>query len=187
MIMSPATDLDYFRSRLRIDRHRLDEELEIHADHSDRIAQGVKKATQAEAQARREFERKEAELMRDMITDDPKMSQARATAEVKLRRDWGVAWAAYQEAKGPLMDWEGLQKAWYQKGFDLKALGDLYAHQYWSPDSIKGPGDQTKVRQEQRAATGSYFAEREARNAGRRARLDDDEPQRPRRRSQLDG
>lgn len=174
------TDLDYFRSRLRINRAQLDEELAIHADHSDRISQGVKLATMADARARQSFEVLEAGLVRDLYSDDPKMTQARAAGEVKLRRDWKQAWETYQAVKAILLDWEGLQKAWYQKGFDLKALGDLYAHQYWHPDTIKAEPTREQ-RREQRSPVADYLEKR----SGRRVQLDDDE-QPPRRRSRSD-
>ena len=82
-----AQDIDYFRGRLRINRHRLDDELEVQADHMDRIGREVALATRAEAEARKAFERAEAVIIREAMQDDAKLSHAKASSDAKLHRD----------------------------------------------------------------------------------------------------
>ena len=165
--------IDYFRGRLRVNRHRLDDELELQADHMDRIGREVAQATRAEADARRSFERAEATIIREAMQDDGKLSHAKASSDAKLHRDWEKPWTVYQNAKQTLLEWESVQKSWYQRGFDLTALGELFAHQYFVVDSLGGKQEQAQTRSAQREATSSYFAQREERQAGRRARIDD--------------
>lgn len=164
--------IDYFRGRLRINRQRLDDELELQADHMDRIGREVAQATRADAEAKRAFERAEAGIIRDAMQDDAKLSHAKASTEARLHRDYEKPWTNYQNTKQNLLEWESVQKSWYQRGFDLKALGDLFAHQYFVVDSLRGKLEQAQTRGEQRAA---YFAQREELSAGRRARIDDDQ------------
>ena len=167
-------DLDYFRGRLRIDRHRLDDELELQADHMDRIGSRVAQATRAEAFARRSFEREEASLIKDMCAADHKMPMARASVEVKLKREWDAQWSIYQEKKEELMLWESLQKSWYQRGFDLKALGDLYAHQYFVVDTLHGKTEKKHWSEEPAAV--AIFERKRQLAAERRSRIDEPQP-----------
>ena len=164
-------DLAYFRGRLKIDRSRLDDELEIHADHSDRIGRMVAKMTRAEAFAKRDLERTEAEEISRIIAGQVKTNATAAASEARLTRSYQKAWEDHQNALETLRLWESLGKAWYQRGFDLKALGDLYGHQYFRVDTLTGPSDLARARQQQRDSVSEYV-DRLSRKAERHAHVD---------------
>lgn len=180
-------DITYFRSRLRVNKNALDDELEVHADHLEKIGRFVASAARQEAKLKRALEQEEANEVRDLMSSDPKLSHAKASGDVKGKRSVREAWEAHQEAKQVLVEWEALEKAWYQRGFDLKALAELYGNQYFVINSAGGQatspalGDQ-RARQAMRDAVGSSYATHQMDRAERRARSDEaaDAPRRRR-------
>ena len=131
-------DLDYFRARLRINKHALDDELEQHADTLEKIGRYVASAAREEARLKRDLEKVEAGRIRDLMSVDPKLSHSKASGDVKDKREVRDAWELHQEAKQRLVEWEALEKAWYQRGFDLKALAELFGNQYFVINSAGG-------------------------------------------------
>lgn len=124
---------------LRINRHRLDDELEINSEIADHIGQRVAKLNSFQIELKRQLEITEAKVIARLKESDPKMTNPIAEKEAKNSRDFEQAWKAFQAARAEHEAWESIQKAWYQRGFDLKALGDLFGHQYFALDSVRGP------------------------------------------------
>lgn len=181
-------DLDYFRARLRVNKHRLDDELEQHADHLEKIGRYVASAARDEARLKRDLEKAEASRIRDLMLEDPKLSHAKASGDAKDKREVREAWEQHQEAKQRLVEWEALEKAWYQRGFDIKALAELFGSQYFVINSaggaVTGPPD-AHSRAAMREATGSDFINRQTDKAHRRERSGEAMVEQPRRRRSL--
>ena len=138
---------------LKINRHRLDDELEINSEIADKIGQRVAKLNSWQLEAKRQLEITDAKVIARLKDADPKMTNPIAEKEARSSRDYETAWKAFQTARLEYEEWESIQKAWYQRGFDLKALGDLFGNQYFALDSIRGPypsnmeGLRSKLRQ----------------------------------------
>lgn len=132
-------ELHAIRQMLRINRHRLDEELEIHSQMMDTIGQEVVRLNSKAIELKKKLEETEAKVVERIKDQDPKMTNPQAERECKRDREYSAAWSAHQQARHEHDEWELIAKAWYQRGFDLKALGELFAAQYFSLDSVRGP------------------------------------------------
>lgn len=127
-----ATLQDY-RNMLRLDRYRLDDELQIQAEVMDRISQEVNKLNSRMLAAKEELLRVEARLMVDIAEDaTAKMTVAQLDAAVRRHRDRMAAWSSYDAARYAFDEWEALRDAWKQRGFSIKTLADLYTSQYFT-------------------------------------------------------
>lgn len=125
--------VDEVRALLAVDKHRLDDEFEIHADIADRIGQEVTRAARGEAEAKDRLAVLEARLG----------AQYRREAETKLTKDEveslvlrdaerGSAFRAYQDAIADHSEWKTLRDAWKDKGYSIKGLSDLFGESYFA-------------------------------------------------------
>ena len=128
--------LAQYRNMLRINKHRLDEELEIHAQVLDEIGRHAAGMERNLARIEAEHDGIIAGFNRRCRVNDPKISVAALLDENALDRTCGASAAALADAKQVSAEWAALHKAWYQRGFDLKALGELFIAQYFGLDSI---------------------------------------------------
>lgn len=126
-----------FRNMLRIDRHRLDEELEIQSEIMDRLSQRVISLNTKQLEAKEELSRTEARLTLDVDDGSTKMTAAQVAATVKRHSDRRRAFQLYSEARHEYEEWEALRDAWKGRGFALKTLADLYTSNYFSPSDHK--------------------------------------------------
>lgn len=128
-------DLETFRSMLRVNKHRLDEELEIQAEVmgriSDRMAQIGARATEVE----QELKVVEAKLYRQLKDDDEKMTEKAADSAVRRHQERTRASERMILANKELAQWQGLYAAWKARGFSISSLCDLYLGQYYTKDS----------------------------------------------------
>ena len=147
--------IDDFRALLPIDKHRLDDELETHAQTQDRIASKVAALNSAQLELKRQVEIEEARLVAQLKTDDPKMTNPMAEKEAKRQRSYTSMWNAYQDARREYEEWQGLLAAWVSRGYNLKTLGDLYGNQYFAVDSVSRKSDPSADRQRLRDASRS--------------------------------
>lgn len=125
------------RSMLAIDKHRLDDALEVHAQMQDRIAQQLARTTTTANIAKRDLEAEEGRIIGQLKIDDPKLSNTVAEKEVRRNSAYLKAWRLYQEARQEMDEWAGLLDAWKARGYNLKALADLYGMQYFAVDSTR--------------------------------------------------
>lgn len=165
-------DIAYFRSRIRINKHALDEELEIHADHMERIGRQSAAAARKEAKAKQARDEIEASAVKDLLDDNEKMALNKATSQAKASRAYQQAQSVYLDAQNELAEWQEVEKAWYQRGFDLRALVELFSAQYFQMDPAAGAG-----RSEARRSVSDYMSKRnegeEKRNRQRRSLNDE--------------
>lgn len=171
-------DIQAARNMLRINRHRLDDELEINAQIMEMIGREVAKHNSRMLEMKKGVDSTEARVMADLKDADPKMSNPVAEKEAKRNKDYLSAWSAYQLARQTHEEWEAVYKAWVTRSFDLKALGELFAHQYFAIDSIHAPNlaPSEGTRTAMRERTGDYS----------RPRPEPAEEPKPRRRTLVD-
>jgi hypothetical protein len=127
------------RNMLRINRHRLDDELEIQAEILEKIGRSVVTLNSRQIELKRLLDVAEAKIIARIKENDPKTTNPMAEKEAKDDREYLRAWQAYQAARSEHEEWESLYKAWHARGFDIKALGELFANQYFAINAVRGP------------------------------------------------
>lgn len=129
--------LENYRNMLRVNKHRLDDELEIQGEIMERISTQVVTHNSAAIDAKEALVKVEGRLADDFRDDDPKATVGAIDAKVKRDPERVTRWEAYQRARAMHEAWQGLLDAWRQKGFSIKTLADLYASQYFSLSSTQ--------------------------------------------------
>lgn len=127
--------IESYRGMLPVNKHRLDDELEIQPDIMDRIATQVVIRNSRMIGAKEELAKVEGRLVEDLRDGDTKTTIG--VIDAKIKRDPGRirAWQEYQKARSEHEEWAGLLDAWKQKGYAIKTLADLYAAQYFTLNS----------------------------------------------------
>lgn len=138
--------LEQYRNMLYINKHRLDDELEVQGDIMDRISTQVVRRNTAMLEAKDELAKIEGRLAEE-YRDDSSLKLTAPLIELKVKRhpERTRAWEAYQRARAEHEAWAGLLEAWRQKGYSIKTLADLYAAQYFSLSSIQSNQRQRDV------------------------------------------
>lgn len=155
-----ALSYDSYTKMLRVNKHRLDDELEIQSDVLNEIGEELARQGAREAQAKDDLDSIEAEIYVELTdkASTTKMTKDQAQANIQLDPDRIRLWKAYQIAKTEKARWQSLYEAWKARGFDMKALGQLYTDQYFAIDSAgvatrrRGQDEHTRVRAEVGAA-----------------------------------
>lgn len=164
-------DYDAYTKMLRVNKHRLDDELEVQADIQNDLNEAKTTAASREAQAKDDLDQCEAELFVNLTRKDSasKMTKDQADATIILDPERIQLWRKYQAAKAERARWDGLYDSWKSRGFDLKALGQLYADQYFAIDSAGA-----RVERPQRPSAGQREHEqvREVAASARRRRVE---------------
>lgn len=126
-----------FVKMLHVNKHRLDDELEVQADILHQIAEQLAKAGSKEIEAKEELAQYEASLFLELTKKDSTSKMTRDQADATIKTDLGRQrlWSAYQKDRHEHELWQGLYDAWKARGFDLKVLGQLYADDYFAIDS----------------------------------------------------
>ena len=130
-------DINTYRRMLRIQKHRLDDELEINAEILDKIGQALARRNSLMLEAKKSLEITEARVLEQVKADDPKMTNPQAEREVKRDREYDSAWKAYQVARQEFEEWEHLMRAWITRSYDIKAMCELHGQQYFAIDSVR--------------------------------------------------
>lgn len=115
---------------LFIQKHRLDDELEVQAEIQWRISKEL-----ADANSYVQSMKDRRDEIESEITAKSDASVAKTQAAVKADPYYQKAQKLYTEAKRVAELWAGLHSAWVSRGFSLKSLGDLYGHDYFTVDS----------------------------------------------------
>lgn len=133
--MSLSDDINTYRKMLFVQRHRLDDELEVQAELMERISAATVVRNSRSIEAKENLSQVEARLLEDARDDDPKLTAAAADAKIRRDPERIKAWRIFQAARAEHEQWQGLQDAWRQRGFSIKTLADLYTANYYSPTS----------------------------------------------------
>lgn len=179
-------DIGYYRDRLRLNKHALDDALEEQADLMDRIGREVTRAARAEAEAEDALKREEGRLALALKRDGDKMTVPEVAAAVRTHRDRLAAMRAFLDAAERHSEWKGVYAAWKDRGYSIKELAGLHASSYFTASSHNMPRDRVGARSADREAiqraSGERRDERAARIAQESAVEAGAEPARPVRR-----
>jgi hypothetical protein len=129
-------DYDQFRRMLQVNKHRLDDELEIHADIQERIGHERARLEVFEAEKKNELALCEARLTEQFKEDDPKTTKDQIEAKVIRSRERKAAWEAYQTARVERLRWDSLYDAWKARDFAVRTLARLFGDQYFANDPV---------------------------------------------------
>lgn len=127
-------EISMFRNMLRVNRHRLDDELEVQAEVMDRIAQNLTTMRSREIEMADELKRCEARIFAD--SKDGGATEKASEAASKRHPERVRAWQKWQAARSECDEWKELYEAWKVKGFTLRDLGALYAAEYFTVDTL---------------------------------------------------
>lgn len=163
--------LEQYRNLLRIDKLRLDDELEIQAEMQERIGAEVARLNTRMIEAKDELTCTEARLIEEFKDGS---TVAVADAKAKRHPDRRRAWEKYQAQREVHELWANLQSAWITKGYKLADLGQLFGSDYFAIKSISRPDGERR-----REVSG---VDEESRTALRRASEQVAEPARGRNR-----
>lgn len=156
-------DLDTYRQLLRVNKHRLDDELEVQAEVMDRISDRIAKLTALVSEAENHLKVTEARLFREFKDTDDKITDKAADSAVKRHRERDQAFNRATEATQELAQWIGLHQAWKARGFSIGSLCNLYVAQYFTKDSHS-----ISARSDRRRGEEEALRERPARSEGAR-------------------
>lgn len=179
-------ELEDITKMLVINKHRLDDELEVQADIQWQIAEQLTITESRRDEAKNELDRLEAELMSEIAEDDPKLSLAKIQAKVLVNPTRVKAFQNLQMLKRDHNRWSGMLNSWISKGKSLSNLCELYKSNYFAMDS-----DRSVIsKSDNYPSTKEYREGREALTKARRQRLSesttDETPRITRRRTILD-
>lgn len=141
--------LAQFRAMLPVHKHRLDDELEVHADTMDRISQQVWAMNRREVEAKDALAKIEARRGADLRNAAEKGTTVGEIAGLVLRDPERIrAFNAHLNAMEEHAHWKSLLDAWRTKGFNIKTLADLHSANYYSPTSTIASSDQVTTSQQ---------------------------------------
>ena len=127
--------IDTIKDRLQIDRHRLDDELELQPQVTYFISDKVAEANSAVLAAKESLEKLEAEIRLDLRGSTTKRTNDEINAEIQIDADRINKNVRYLECKREHEKLLGLAESWRARGFALKTLADLYMANYFASDS----------------------------------------------------
>jgi hypothetical protein len=158
-------NLQQYRNAVRINKHRLDDELEIQAQFLEDIGRQVALLDAKCAELKEELERTESRILIDLRNRAAdKMAAQEISARVTTAPERIKASQLHAQAVHDLAEWKSLYEAWRGRGYALRTLADLHGQQYFS---ITSAGSETRAPAER--------IDSSARMAMRAATLLDDE------------
>lgn len=125
-------DIEHYRRKLPTNKHYLDDELEEHAHIMEEISRQTGLLNKQAILAKEELARTDARIAADMKHRYEKATVAEITGLVVRDADHRRAFTAWLNADAEHREWSDLAKAWHGKGYDIKALGELYANSYYA-------------------------------------------------------
>lgn len=128
-------DLDTYRRLLRVNKHRLDDELELQAEVMGQISDEIATQGARLSEAENELKITEARLFREFKDQDEKLTDKAADSAVKRNRERTRAFERVTSLAETLALWSGLHEAWRSRGYSINKLCDLYVAQYFTKDS----------------------------------------------------
>lgn len=120
------------KNMLRINKHRLDDELELQAQIQFDISEALTKANSRQARLESEMEEYDAKLYINMRKSEIKRTVADLQAEILTSGDHQSWLDDIHIAKHQAAEWHGMHEAWKQRGFALKSLSDLAMSNYFA-------------------------------------------------------
>ena len=128
---------EQYQAMLRVNKHRLDDELELQAQVMEEISTATTKYNARMLEAKLDLDKVESRLTADLREDEPKMTVGEIAGKLKRDPERITAWQKYLNCLSDYGKWSGLQEAWKQKGYSIKTLADLYGAQYFQLTSTQ--------------------------------------------------
>lgn len=160
-----SIDINQFRERVKINKHDLDGEIEIHSQSLERIGREVAQLGAKVDELKNEYERVEGVMIGRAKLSDEKITNPQADKMAKNMPEYIRAWRNYLDAKREHGEWVALLESWKSRGFGLRTLADLHGQQYFTVDSTA----RQMYKQHDREAD-QRFAMRQAAEAKRKER-----------------
>jgi hypothetical protein len=136
-----VSDIRAYRNMLRINKHRLDDELEVQSQVMDDISSQLTVLNSRMLEANDNLKLIEARLFRELKDDSEKITDKAADAMVKQDPQRKRAWQQAQAARAEHEDWTGLYDSWKARGYSIRDLCGLFVAQYFTIDSFTGGRD----------------------------------------------
>jgi hypothetical protein len=134
-------NLQQYRNAVRVNKHRLDDELEIQAQFLEDIGRQVALIESKCSMLKENLDRVEARILVDLRTRAAdKMVAQEIAARVTNAPERIKEVQLLAQAQHELAEWKALYEAWRQRGYALKTLADLHGQQYFSVTSVGGGG-----------------------------------------------
>ena len=130
-----ALTLIELKKMLIINKHRLDDELEIQAQVQFEISSSLEIANARQSRLENEMEEYDAKLLLSLRKGDVKRTVAELQAEILTSGDHQPWLDDLHIAKHEAAQWHGMYEAWKQRGFALKSLADLSMSNYFVVDT----------------------------------------------------
>ena len=149
-------NIEYYRALLPVDKYALDSALETHSQLQDEIGRALSAADASAARAKNELKAVEARLFLDIKSNGERVSNEVANSEVQVHRERERAHEDFLRCQQQAAEWGKLYESWQQRGWSIKALGELYSSEYFHLTSITGTApvmddNLRHIRQEQRS------------------------------------
>jgi len=158
--------IEKYRGMLVVNKHRLDDELEIQADIQERISAEVATLNSRMLECKDDLAKIEARLSEEFRDSDAKLTVDGIKGKVLRHAERGRAWDRHQKAREDLEVAQGILDAWIKRGFSLKTLGELYTGQYFSVRSAGAPRERpVRATSESRPERAARLAEDSIREA----------------------
>lgn len=125
------SEISTYQRLLAINKHKLDEELEVQAEMMYHISEAKARAASRMHAAKDELETVQSRVYLKLRATGVKHTVAEADGHIQQNADRQVAWREFQEARQEYERWEGLFESWKQRGFALKTMADLYLGNYY--------------------------------------------------------
>lgn len=123
-------DVAHIRNMLRINKHRLDDELELQAQIAEEISAQVATRNARVAAAAEKLKLREADLYLELRSGE-KLTSDELQAKVRRDRERRSLAQALDQEKYDQDVWIGLQEAWRQRSYALSTLSHLYSADYF--------------------------------------------------------
>lgn len=163
------TQLDTYKSLLRIDKRDLDTELEVQAETFFKVSEKCAECISLRDQAKTELEKITAEIdvdIRRNPPDDKKLSETQILNLVKTDPEYLHYQGKYFDLRLLASKWEALKEAFVQRSYALKDLSNLYTSGYWT-DASTGSAKSAHVEKAAEAARASMNEKRREYREGR--------------------
>lgn len=126
-----AADIRTYRSMLRVNKNKLDDEFEVHAQVMDDICDVLTRLEGMEETLKNELKLVEARVFADFKDRGEKTTDKEADTHVLRSRERKAAWEALLQVSLERREWDRLLQAWKAKEVSLRGLAGLFTSQYF--------------------------------------------------------
>lgn len=151
-------DINQIRNMLRINRHRVDEELELQPEIAEKIGRECARLSAKVTTLADELKRVEGRRYLELREQGEKMTEKEIDHTVRRDRDRMAAFEKHSHAVHDLAEWESLRDAWTQRSYALSKIAELWSSEFsatMSRSVVGGDreGQQASMRQMLRQAS----------------------------------